>query len=122
MFPQFQYLTVLASHTHPSTNGSYGGDDVLGTEESHHLPAFWDEQQVVLEGDTVLAHLVFQRTVLGKGKTPSVELFLLCAGGDIPYPHRSVFGVGDQCLRIHVLDLRNRLPEKFFLVSSGPQS
>ncbi len=47
-------------------------------------------------------------------KATSVELLLLCAGGDTPDPHRAVFAAGDQCLRIHVLELRDRPPEKFF--------
>ena len=73
MCPQLQHLTVLASHADPFSGSSYAGDDVWGTEEGHHRLAFWDEQQVVLEGDTVLAHLLLRRAVLGKGKTPSIE-------------------------------------------------
>ena len=68
---------------------------------------------VALEGDEVLAHLVLQRAVLGKGKTASVELLLLCAGGGTPDPHRAVFAAGDQCLLIHVLELGDRPPENF---------
>ena len=32
----------------------------------------------------VLDHLLFRRDVLGKGKAPSVDLLLLCDGGDTP--------------------------------------
>ena len=91
------------------------------TEEDEHRMVFRDEQQVVLEGDTVLVHLLIRGDVLGKGRTPSVEILLLCTGDDTPDPHRAVFAAGDQCLCIHVLDLRDRAPENFFLVSSGPQ-
>ena len=63
---------------------------------------------MVLEGDTVLAHLVLRRAVLGKGKTPSVELLVWCAGGDTPDPHRAVFASGDHCLGVHVLEFRDR--------------
>ena len=59
---------------------------------------------MVLEGDPVLAHLLLRRAVLGKDKTPSVELILLCAGGDTPDPYRAVLAAGDQCLRVHVLE------------------
>ncbi len=55
--------------------------------------------------------LVLRKTVLGKDKTPSVELLLLCAGGDTSYPHRPVFAARDQCLGVHVLELRDRAPE-----------
>jgi hypothetical protein len=45
-----------------------------------------------------------------------VELLRLCARVDNPDPHPAVFAAGDQCLRINVLELRNRPPEKYFLV------
>ncbi len=52
--PSLQHLTVPAAHADPFTGGSYGGDDMRGTEEGHHRLPFWDEQEVVLEGDTLL--------------------------------------------------------------------
>ena len=111
MCPQSQHLAVLAPHADPFAGSSYGGDDERGTKEGQHRRCSSHEQQVVL---TVLANLVLQRAVLGKDKTPSVELLLLCAGGDTPYPHRAVFVAGDQCLCIHVLDICDRAPEKIF--------
>ena len=36
MCPQLQHLTVVASHTDAFAGGSYGGNDVRGTEEGHH--------------------------------------------------------------------------------------
>ena len=83
------------------------------TEEDEHRMVFRDEQQVVLEGDTVLAHLLLRGPVLGKGRTPSVELLLLCVGDDTPDPHRVVVDVGDQCLRVHILELGDRRSEFF---------
>ncbi len=84
------------------------------------MPSVADEQQVVLEGDTVLAHLLLRRAVLAKGKTPSIELLLWCAGVDTPDPHRAVFAAGDQCLRVHVLEFDNQAPEKSFDLVPSP--
>ena len=52
-----------------------------------------------------------QRAVLGKGKTPSIELLLRCAAVGTPDHFRAVSAAGDQCLRVHVLEFGNRAPE-----------
>jgi len=53
------------------------------------------------------------KSVLGKGKTLSKELLLLCGGGDTPDPIRVVFTTGDQCLRVNLLEFGDRGPENF---------
>jgi len=54
----------------------------VGSYLTEGLPgrlAFGDEQLVVLEGDTLLAHLLLRIVFLGKGTTPSVEKNSGCA-------------------------------------------
>ena len=102
-----QHLSFLAVHTNPFAGSSYCGDDACGARKK--ATTDWPSEmsnrsslKVILY--TVLAHLLLQRAVLGKGKTLSVELLLLCTGGDTADPHRAVVAVGDQCLRVNVLE------------------
>ena len=113
--PQLQNLAILAAHADPFLIALYRGDGVWSTEEGLHLLTFGDEQEVALEGDEVLAHLVLRRVALGKGKLAGLELLealgqIAHLGGYTPDHLRAVFAPRFHRPRVRELNLRDQAP------------
>ena len=110
--PQLQNLAILAAHADPFLIALYRGDGVWSTEEGLHLRTFGDEQEVALEGDEVLAHLVLRRVALGPGKLAGLQLRV--ALGQLAYiPDHlcAVLASRFHRPRVRELNLRDQAPE-----------
>ena len=123
--PQLQHLAILAAHTDHFLIALYHGDGVWSTEEGLHLLTFdeRDEQEVALEGDEVLAHLVLRRVALGKGKLAGLELLealgqVAHLGGYTPGHLRAVFAPRFHRFRVRELNLRDQAPANISWVST----
>ena len=113
--PQLHNLAILAAKADPFLIALYRGDGVWSTEEGLHLLTFGDEQEVALEGDEVLAHLVLRRVALGKGKLAGLELLealgqVAHLGGYTPDHLRAVFAPRFHRPRFRELNLRDQAP------------
>ncbi len=112
-----QHLAILAAHADAFLIALYRGDGVWSTEEGLHLLTFEqeDEQEVALEGDEILAHLVLRRVALGKGKLEGLELLealgqVAHLGGYTPGHLRAVFAPRFHRPRVRELNLRDQAP------------
>ena len=112
--PQLQRLAILAAHADHFLIALYRGDGVWSTEEGLHLRTFGDEQEVALEGDEVLAHLVLRRVALGPGKLAGLQLRValgqLAHGGYIPDHLRTVLASRFHRPHVRELNLRDQVP------------
>ncbi len=120
--PQLQHLAILAAHADHFLIALYHGDGVWSTEEGLHVLTFGDEQEVALEGDEVLAHLVLGRVSLGPGKLGGLQLRValghLAHGGYSPDLLRAVFASRFHRPRVRELNLRDQAPANISWVST----
>ena len=99
-----QHLSFLAVHTNPFAGSSYCGDDACGTRKK--ATTDWpSEQQVVLEGDTVLPTFCSKELSLEKAKLPPSSFSFRAPVATLNKLNGVDFAAGDQCLRDHVLEL-----------------
>ena len=109
--PQLQRLAILAAHADHFLIALYRGDGVWSTEEGLHLLTFGDEQEVALEGDEVLAHLVLRRVALGPGKLAGLQLRVALGQlAYIPDHLRAVLASRFHRPRVRELNLRDQAP------------